>query len=433
MRTFNPAVTHLAGWCLALAVVIHAPSAAMGQGLVLQGVGTVNRAMAGVGTALPVDAAGAIFRNPATMTGMRCSEVTFGAELLLQTETLSSTFPAVGSGSTGAEPGASVIPAVALVERDFRSPVTLGLGMYGVAGFKANYPSSVTNPVLAAQPNGLGRVYAQLEVFEVAPAAAVEVTPHLSVGISPILAMGTLNAAPLFLVPPDNANLDSSFTYPDGLGTRYHYGGAVQLGVFYDSHCNWTVGASLKSPTWFEDFRFFAQDEVGNPRVDKLDVDMPLVASLGFGYTGIRHVAWGLDLRYFDYKNTKGFGVATYDAFGAATGLGWDSVFSVSTAAQIQATDRLILRLGYTYQTNPINADTAFFNVASPLVIGHIVSLGATLDVSKNTSFNIAYLHGFEGEASGPWNLPGFGEIPGSSVRSEVSADALSAGFTVHY
>ncbi|TWT77131.1 Outer membrane protein transport protein (OMPP1/FadL/TodX) [Posidoniimonas polymericola] len=407
--------------------------AANAQGLIMPGVGTVNRGMSGVGTALPVDAAGAIFRNPATMTGLRRSEVTVGAELLLQTETLSSAFPAAGSGSTEAETGASLIPAVGLVERNCCSPLTLGFGMYGVAGFKANYPSSLTNPVLAPQPNGLGRVFAEFQVFEVAPAAALEVTPNLSVGFSPILAMGTLNAAPLFLAPPDDANTDTAFTYRDGLGTRYHYGGAFQLGVYYDSHCDWTVGASLKSPTWFEDFRFNTTDEVGAPRLDKLDVDLPMVASLGFGYTGIRHVAWGLDLRYFDYKNTKGFGTAGYNAFGAATGLGWDNVFSVSTAAQIQATERLILRMGYHYQSNPISDSTAFFNVGSPLVIGHIVSIGATMDVSAKTSFNIAYLHGFEGEASGPWTLPTFGAIPGSSVKSEVSADALSAGFTVRY
>lgn len=428
--------SRILGWLacgVAAAVCWSATSPVSAQGLIMPGVGTVNRGMSGVGTALPVDAAGAIFRNPATMTGLRSSEVTVGAELLLQTETLSSSFPAAGSGSTEADTGASLIPAVGLVERNCCSPVTLGLGMYGVAGFKANYPSSLTNPILSPQPNGLGRVFAEFEVLEVAPAMAVELTPCLSIGFSPILAMGTLDATPLFLASPDDANGDTAFTYRNGVGTRRHYGGAFQLGVFYDSHCNWTVGASLKSPTWFEDFRFNTTDELGAPRLDKLDVDLPMVASLGFGYTGIRHVAWGLDLRYFDYKNTAGFGPAGYDAFGAATGLGWDNVFSVSTAAQIQATQRLVLRLGYHYQTNPIGDSTSFFNVGSPLVIGHIVSVGGSMQVSNHTSVNIAYLHGFEGEASGPWELPGFGTIPGSSVTSEVSADALSAGVTVRY
>lgn len=409
------------------------PAVTSGQGVILQGVGPVNRGMAGVGTGSAVDAAGAIFRNPAAMSALCRSEVTFGSELLLQTERLSSTFPGVGSGVTDAEAGASVIPTVGLVNRNGNSPVTLGFGMFGVAGFKANYPSSLTNPVLAPQPNGLGRVFAQLEVFEVAPAISLELTPQLSVGVSPILALGTLNAAPLFLAPPDDANGDTAFSYREGMGTRYHYGGAVQIGVYYDSHCDWAVGASIKSPTWFEDYRFFTQDEIGAPRLDKLDVDLPMILSLGYSYTGIENLLWAIDVRYFDYKNTNGFRTASYNSTGEATGLGWDNIFSVSTAAQIQATDKLTLRMGYTYQENPISDANAFFNVASPLIIGHIVSIGGTYDLTAKTSFNIAYLHGFEGTKSGPWNLPGIGAVPGSSVTSEVSADALTAGFTIQY
>lgn len=427
---------HRVSSLFAVGIVLAIASDALAQGVILQGVGPVNRAMGGAAVAAPIDAAGAIRWNPASISGMACSEVTFGAELLLQTEDVSSTVPTMGgpiSGSTGGEPGACIIPEVAWVHRDDCSRVTYGLGIYGVAGFKANYPASTTNPVLFPQPNGLGRVYADLQVFEVVPTVSYALTQRLSVGFSPIFATASLYADPLFLVDPDNANGDSGWSYPHGLGSRYHYGGAFQLGAYYIADECWRFGASIKSPTWFEDFRFHTEDEVGAPRLEKLDVDLPMTISLGFSYTPNDRWLWAVDTRYFDYKNTNGFGPAGYTQTGAGTGLGWDNIVSIATGLQYQYSNRLILRMGYTYQENPIPDANTFFNVASPLIIGHIGSVGASWYWRPNIMFNVAYLRGFEGEKSGPIVLPGIGPVPGSNVTSNVSADALGAGVTVRY
>lgn len=422
------------GWLLLAALAL--PASVSAQGLMLQGVGPVNRSMGGAAVAAPIDAAGAIRWNPASISGMACSEVTFGAELLLQTEDLSSTIPTMGgpiSGSTGAEPGACVIPEVAWVHRDDCSRVTYGLGLYGVAGFKSNYPSSTTNPVLMPQPTGLGRVYADLQIFEVVPTVSYALTSRLSVGFAPVFSMASLNVDPLFLVPPDDANGDMNYTYPHGLGSRYHYGGGFQLGAYYIADDYWRFGASVKSPTWFEDFRFHTEDELGQPRLEKLDFDLPMILSLGFSYAPSSVWLWAVDVRYFDYKNTNAFGPTGYDNHFAGTGLGWDNVFSVASGLQCQATDRLVVRLGYTYQETPFSDADTFFNVASPLIIGHIGSVGASYYWRPNIAFNIAYLRGFEGERSGPIVHPIYGEIPGSNVTSNVSADALGAGVTVRY
>lgn len=425
-RRLAAAVVCLAAWS--------AGETASAQGLIMPGVGPVNRGMAGVATAAPIDAAGTIFRNPAGMNALASSEVTFGVELLLQTEDLSSSWP-VGpvSGVTEGEPGTTVIPTAAIVHRDLNSPWAFGLGMYGVAGFKTNYPASLTNPVSMPQPTGLGRVFSELEVMEVAPAISYALTPRLSVGVSPIVAVATLQADPLFLTNPDDGNGDTAFSYPHGLGTRYHFGGAVQLGVFYEMSQAWRFGFSLKSPTWFEDFRFHTETETGAPRTEKLQFDLPMVISLGMSYAAFDRLLWATDVRYFDYRNTDGFRTAAYRVDGSATGLGWKSIMSASTALQYDICPWLTGRVGYTYQQNPISSANTFFNVASPLVIGHIVSAGATVRFNENVAANIAYLHGFEGSSTGPFVLPGVGAVPGSSVTSSISADALTAGVTVKY
>ncbi|MCA9228521.1 MAG: hypothetical protein KDA47_23050, partial [Planctomycetales bacterium] len=102
-------------WVLSAISMLAVADSGWAQGIAVQGVGPVNRSMAGASTAAPIDAAGAIHWNPATISGLPHNEVTFGLELLLPDETLFSTLgPA--SGSTDAESGVAPIPTVAWVQ-----------------------------------------------------------------------------------------------------------------------------------------------------------------------------------------------------------------------------------------------------------------------------------------------------------------------------
>ena len=338
------------------------PAFATAQGIIVPGVGPVNRAMAGAATAAPIDAAGALRWNVASISGLKTSEITFGAELLLPTEDLSSTVPTqLGpmSGTSSGEPGTATIPEIALVHRPDHSPWTFGLGMFGIAGFKTNYPASTTNPISLPQPNGLGVIFSELEVLEIAPAVSYALTPQLSIGFAPSLAIGRLNANPLFMATPDAG------VYPPGYGSRNYFGGGAQLGLYYIANECWRFGASIKSPLWFEDFRFFTQDSAGTPRTEHFDLDLPMIISLGTSYSGIDRLLWAMDVRYFDYKNTNGYRETGFDpATGAIRGLGWSNTFSISNGLQYQLSDSLFLRLGYTYQKNPISNQNTFFNVA---------------------------------------------------------------------
>ena len=159
-----------------------------------------------------------------------------------------------------------------------------------------------------------------------------------------------------------------------------------------------------------------------------------MILSWGAAYSGFQKWLLACDLRDFDYHDAAGFGDgAGFDAAGAITGLGWKSVFSVHAGAQYQATQRLSLRLGYEFNTDPIDSSTAFFNVASPLIIQDIASVGLSFAVRENVILSAAYLHGFENSVSGPFQVPGVGPIPGTSVTSRVSADAAVVGVTVRY
>jgi long-chain fatty acid transport protein len=68
-----------------------------------------------------------------------------------------------------------------------------------------------------------------------------------------------------------------------------------------------------------------------------------------------------VDFRYFDYANTPLFGQSVIDG-----GLGWRSVFAVATGAQYQVNDRVTIRGGYLFSTDPIHDTATLFNVQAP-------------------------------------------------------------------
>lgn len=420
------------------------------QGIALDGAGPINRAMGGAATAAPIDSIGAILWNPASISGLPSSEVAIGLELLLPSERLSSSiapgalgggFPPVAlGGSTGGEPGVSPIPSMAWVHKCDDSRWAYGLGMFGIAGFSMNYPASLTNPVLAPQNNqhdgfgGVGHVYADAQYFQIVPTVAYAVTDKLSLGFGPTVTLARLMADPLVFAPPDDADGSLVPRYPAGCATRYSWGGGFQVGAYYTGDNCWQWGLSFKSQQWLEPFRFNTSNELGVPRQEDIHFDYPMIISLGTAYTGFERWLLACDVRYFDYRNTAGFGdPAGFDASGAVTGLGWRSIFSVHTGAQYQATQRLVLRMGYQYNDNPIGSDEAFFNIASPLIVQHIVSTGLSYNLTDQLVFSMAYLHGFENSVSGPLQVPGVGPLAGTSVTSRISADALAAGVTVRY
>jgi long-chain fatty acid transport protein len=260
------------------------------------------------------------------------------------------------------------------------------------------------------------------------------VSDRISIGLAPTLTIAKLDVSPLVFAAPDDANTNGYYSYPASDGTRYHFGGGFQVGVFFKPTDDWNLGFCFKSPQWFETFTSNVTDELGRPEVASTHFDYPLILSLGTAYTGLENWLFACDVRYFNYAGSAGFGSpAAFAPNGAVTGLGWNSLVSVHTGAQYYATERLTLRLGYSFSPSPIDSDTAFFNIGSPLIIEHVLGTGFSYRLTSHEIISVAYLHGFQNDSSGPIQVPGLGAIPGTSVSSAVSADALSAGLTIQY
>jgi long-chain fatty acid transport protein len=432
---------------LAVVAVLLGHAAARAQfGVVLSGAGPTNRSMGGASTAAPLDASGALYWNPATITGLQGSEMGVGLEVLYPEAKLSSSIPANAvapgfppvslAGTTRSDNGVFLLPTVGLVYQPEDSPVVYGLGLFSAGGFAVNYGGSALNaaanpilsPPLAKGGLGVGPVEADLQVFQLVPTVAFRLTDRLSVGIGPSLSFAHLTSDPAFL---DAANADG--TYASATNGRLEAGGGVQAGIYYAAENCWHFGASIKSPQWFETFRYNSTDDLGQPRTVQFHINYPMIASIGTAYTGFERWTMALDLRYIDYQNTQGFEDTGYDPKTLAVrGLGWDSVFAVAAGVQYQLTPCVSVRLGYTYNTNPISDNNTIYNVASPLILEHTVYFGASYNVTEKFVLSVAYAHGFENSVQGPYQTP-LGTIPGASVQDTLSADTFLFGATIKF
>ncbi len=402
--------------------------ACFGQGAIVSAGGPVHRSMGGASTAAPVSAIGALYWNPATISGLERGELEVGLGLLSTDHRVDSTFGAF-SGSTEADPGVFPVPNFGWVHRFRDSRWTLGVGVNSVAGFKTSLPADPTNPVLAPQPTGLGRVSSEASFLHISPVLSYAATERLSFAAGPLIGTGQIGLEPFIF---DGANGDNR--YPSGRSTRYHWGGGFQAGVFYESENGWSLGTSIKSPTWMETFEFQGQDENGLPRTLAAEIDLPLILSIGAAVTSYQDTVLAVDVRLIDYANSDGFGdPGRFGADGSLAGLDWSSVFSTAVGVQRRFGDRFHLRGGYTYNQNPIKDAESFFNVASPLYYQHMLSVGGSYSLCRDVAFNVAYSRYFESTRQGPIFAPGVGAVPGSTVTNRMSADLFSFGVLMRH
>ncbi len=398
-----------------------------GQGIALRAIGTVNESMGGAGTALPLSAIGAIHWNPASIADFKCHQADFGIGLIYPDTRVSST---VGpfSGSSRSESGASPLPNMALVIRGADPRFTFGLAAIAVAGYKLNYDASLTNPIHFPQGSlgiipTFGRVNTEAEFFQIVPTIAYTINDCWAIGAAPTLTIASLGVEPLLTAPPGAAG------YSLGSGSRYTFGGGGQFGVYYKPGERFSAGVSVKTEQYFEDFRFKGQDNAtGAPVSGSIDLEYPLIISLGTAWRISPRTVIANDVRWFDYASARGFGTDGLNPDGTLAGLSWSSVMAVATGISHQLNDRVTVRGGYQWNENPISSETVFFNTAAPLNVKHSAALGASVRVHPNMTLSGTYFHAFDQATSGP-----YAGIPGTDVTIRTAAYVLSGGVTIDF
>ncbi len=448
-------------------------------GHLMGGIGSVNTSMGGAATGQPLDISGTIQWNPASISGFDQTVLNIDMGLFFASPNLSSSIPAnmmyAGSpevkGTTKDEKGVSPLPSVAIVLGNPDSKLTYGLSIFGVSGFGVDFPEETNLPVDASgnpnpqwNPNnsnpitypqsmgGFGHIKSNYMLMQVGFTVAYQLTDQLSIGLAP-----TFNYAALELAPNPTTNPDMSKGYPTAQQTgTTGFGG--QVGVFYDSQKGFKAGISYKSKQNLSPLKFKNTylDDSSAPD-NEFDMDFPAIFSVGLGYSN-DILDFALDYRLVDYENTNGFsqkgwviaktGPMTGYPTGAVKGFGWKNMSVISAGIQYKGIDKLPIRIGYTYNTNPIDEELAFFSVSAPAVITSAFQLGLTYEASEKIKINAVYHHGSSGEATegtlmspvptafgGPWDAQNnpLGKIPGTKVSYEMTTDLVMIGMTYSF
>lgn len=409
---------------------------ALAQGLINPGAGPINRAMAGASTAAPVDF-GSTYWNPANLSGLERSEFLLGSELVIPSTHFTSSLPAgsirglypskglygVSRSDSGVVPNLATGAAFKL---DDNSAWTYGIGVFGLAGGNVNFAGSTTQPLLRpripGKSFGFGPIWSNASVLTINPSASMRVTDQLSIGGGPVISSMNVGFDPAFFAPgvKDTTGLP---TFPAGTNSRTFWGGGFQIGLLYELNANWNLGFSYKSPIWMERWAYNSETPTQQQRRIGVQAQIPAIYSWGVAYKGIDRALIDVDLRYFDYANAHLFGQSIRDG-----GLGWNGVFALATGGQYALTDRLTLRAGYLYNTNPIPAPLTLFNLQLPAIVTNTMSFGASYKLTEDITFSAAWVHGFRNSIQG-----GVKEEPGAFTKLDVQTDSIIAGLNIQF
>lgn len=412
------------------------------SGHIMQGAGSINMSMGGASTGQPLDISGALQWNPASISTFSDNMIKFDIGLFFSAPTLYSTVPEFDtmgqptgnffSGSTADDRGVSPMPALAMVWAKENSKHTFGASAIGISGFGVTFPESATNPINSPQNmGGFGRIESDYKLFQLGFTYAYKLSDKLSVGIEP-----TFNYAALELMPNPTANPSQTAGYPS-TNVASALGFGAQFGLFYDIGSGFKAGASYKTTQYFGDFDFENTYLDNTSGTNSFNMDYPAILSFGLGYSkGTFDVA--LDYRLVDYENTDGFSETGWTQTASVKGFGWENMSIVSVGIQYKGFDKLPLRVGYTYSSNPINSDVAFFNIPATAIIENAFQFGFSYNVNSNFSLDAVYHHGASnGKTSGPilnpnfiQNFPPHGAIPGSEVSYDMTTDLVMIGFS---
>lgn len=425
-------------------------------GHIMQGVGAFNMSMGGASTGQPLDISGALQWNPASISAFNDKIIKLDMGLFFSSPELSSSLPAgmMGPGSpavSGVTKDArdpSIMPSLAMVWGKENSKHTFGASVFGISGFGVTFPeelnqplSSSFNPTLNSNPinypqqaGGFGRVESDYMLLQVGLTWAYEITDQFSVGVEP-----TFNYGSLQLMPNPTANPSQTAGYPStNKATTTGFG--AQFGLYFDSKKGFKAGVSYKTAQNLSELEFENTYLDNSTGTNKFDMDYPAILSFGLGYSK-SDFDLALDYRMVDYKNTNGFSETGWASTASVKGFGWDNVSILSAGIQYRGIEKLPLRLGYTYSSNPIGSEVAFFNIPATAIIKNAFQFGFSYAASSTISLDAVYHHGSsDGKTSGQMLSPmavsssnPYGAIPGTSVSYDMTTDLVMVGISYKF
>ena len=424
MKIFKSLFIYIAVLTLLLGFV--ATSSAT-NGYFAHGYSVQNKALAGAGTALPLDSLAAA-TNPAGMVWIG-SRVDVGLSLFNPnreyTVTGNPTPPASCPTCFGFAPGTFksdskwfVIPSLGfnwMMNDDY----SLGISIYGNGGMNTDYS---TNTYYDSSVSSTGVDLAQLFVV---PTYARKLNSKHAVGISPIFAyqrfeqlglqtLGGFSSDPTHIANNDH---DNSFGY----GGRIGYLGEIVPGVF--------IGASYQTKIYMSEL-----DGYAGLFAEQGDFDIPANWSAGLAIEATPEITIALDVQQIYYSNVNAIGNPMLPNLQTAmlgndggSGFGWEDMTVFKVGAQWQAAPDWIVRAGYSYGEQPIPDTEMPFNILAPGVIEHHITAGCTKKIGNNQEVHLAVMYAPESDITGANDLD---PPSGQTIELKMNQWEYTAGYS---
>lgn len=419
-------------------------------GHLMQGIGSVNMSMGGASTGQVIDINGALQWNPAGITEFSGNTLSVNAGLFMSNPVLSATYntgTVTLTGKTEDTKANSIMPAVAITfgKSDKHK---FGVSLYGVSGFGVDYPEEANNPTSASfnpyansnpvlypqNAGGFGHLSSNYMLMQIGFAYAYKFSPNLSLGIQPNISYSALKVNPNPTSSPDMVTFKG---YPLS-NNASAIGFGAQLGVYYKTDSGFKVGASYKTPVYFNEFTFKNTYLDGSAAPDnKFTMNFPAIYSIGGGYSN-KMIDFALDYRFVNYENTKGFEAKGWTSTGSVSGFGWQNINVISAGLQYKGFEKVPVRIGYTYSSNPIRPELTFFSIPASAIIKNAYEFGLGYKATDHLTINANYHYGTSnGATTGALLSPNpmilsasnpYGAIPGSSVSYEMTTSMVQLG-----
>lgn len=409
----------------ALAFLLAGAPAWATNGMRMIGFGPVQSSMGGVGVGATLDAS-SVLSNPAGLTELgRRLDVGFTwfkpTVDYQATEVSPSPFPAgafvAQSGATlDSNRGGSPIPALGAAI-PLGSGLTLGLGIFGVAGMGVDYDPNLYG----------GKTYTSYMQARFTPGVAYRVNDQWSLGL-------TLNAM-LAQMKWDVAAGFGQVTHDTATSLGY----GATLGIQFRPMKNVSIGAAYETKSVFRNFEFdVPAHDVPNPAPppptvtvpggkDKLEFHQPAVATLGVAVSPVEMLLVAADVEWIQWSDTNGKNKPKFKNDTNLTGsmpwnMSWKDQWVLKLGGQVRATKELTVRAGWNYGKMPLDKDRAFENIAFPAIAEHHLTAGVGYAFTDALAANLGGMYAPKAKLSG--SNPGQGLASYQTSMSQYSIDA---------
>lgn len=286
-------------------------------------------------------------------------------------------------------------------------PVSIGCGIFTMAGIAVNHNSPRLNSALLT--NGNYDKMVDLRSMRIAPGIAFAINDNVSLG-----ATGNIALQGFRTNLASSTVIANQYQQTAGAGDwDFAPGGGFTVGLLYKINEMLSLGTSYESRTWmgnhykYKDLELFLIDE-------------PPVINVGLSVKPVKNLELTYDMRYINWTAVKVARLAPI-----AGGFGWRDQWVFATGGEYTMFDKLKLRLGYNYGQTPLKQQNIFANALLPLIMEHHVTTGFSYLITKDLSFDLTWEHHFKATMSDDGTGDTYSEY-GNGTKITAAAEVIS-------